>query len=161
MSLAVLLVAFAGATRGQELDLPQIGGAYVAPVYPSGSTDTRSFVRLHNASNVDGEAVSCQGIIENGKKGTINNFKTVTHKAKVLWQKTLSWQGEVTNLFWIATGKVMAGMSGGPVIADEDGKFAGIVMGQTASSNLRKLFGFKRYAVFVPFQTIQASWESC
>ncbi len=64
-------------------------------------------------------------------------------------------------MFWIATGKIMAGMSGGPVIADEDGKFAGIVMGQTASSNLRKLFGFKRYAVFVPFQTIQASWESC
>ena len=73
----------------------------------------------------------------------------------------LAWQGEAANSFWISTGKVLAGMSGGPVVAEDDGKFVGIVMGTTDSSTLGKLFGFKRYAVFIPFQIIQASWESC
>ena len=42
---------------GQELDLPQVGGTYVTPVYSSGNANTRSFVRLYNSSDTDGEAI--------------------------------------------------------------------------------------------------------
>ena len=57
LTVALVSIVCPDSVLSQELNLPQVGGTYVAPVYPSGNQDTRSFLRVHNVSDMDGEAI--------------------------------------------------------------------------------------------------------
>ena len=82
----------------------------------------------------------------------------------VLRNTVVGHEGRKLDYVWLGAGKVIKGMSGGPVVALSDGAIVGIIMG-------RPVPGLKKYAVeedkykdlylFVPYNTIKTVWESC
>ena len=118
----------------------------------------------HWRNPVVGEAVTLVGFVKVYRAGNAlrrkQSMRSSTSRGTVLGQGQLTWQGETTNLFWVATGEAKQGMSGGPVVA-EDGNLVGIIMGKVDTDSLRKTFGNRRYVVFIPYQTIQLAWQSC
>lgn len=82
----------------------------------------------------------------------------------VLRNTVIGHEGKKLDYVWLGAGKVIKGMSGGPVIALTDGAVVGIIMG-------RPISGLKKYAVeeakyqdlylFVPYNTLKTVWESC
>lgn len=82
----------------------------------------------------------------------------------VLRNTVIGHEGKKLDYVWLGAGKVIKGMSGGPVVALSDGAIVGIIMG-------RPIPGLKKYEkeeakykdlyLFVPYNTIKTVWESC
>jgi hypothetical protein len=82
----------------------------------------------------------------------------------VLRNTVVGHEGKKLDYVWLGAGKVIKGMSGGPVVALSDGAIVGIIMGRPVS-------GLKKYEreeakyqdlyLFVPYNTLKSVWESC
>ena len=82
----------------------------------------------------------------------------------VLRNTVVGHEGKKLDYVWLGAGRVIKGMSGGPVVALSDGAIVGIIMGRPVS-------GLKKYEreeakyqdlyLFVPYNTLKSVWESC
>jgi hypothetical protein len=93
---------------------------------------------------------------------TMMSIQTKT-SGKILHKTTLGFRGEPTNNFWIGSGMVIKGMSGGPVIAS-DGKIIGILVGAVSPKVPRFQDYFDKFGpltVIVPYSKIDEVWQKC
>ena len=77
----------------------------------------------------------------------------------------LLWKGEKRSDFWIGTGRVLEGMSGGAVVSLVDNAILGIIMGVPKDIYpIQRYFNLlnEEYTIFVPYVTLQKVWnEEC
>ena len=82
----------------------------------------------------------------------------------VLRNTTIKINNESFPYVWLGAGKVIKGMSGGPVVAKNDGAVLGIIMG-------RPVKGLKKYEdveskytdlnLFIPYNVLKEVWKEC
>lgn len=77
----------------------------------------------------------------------------------------LTWKGKKRSDFWIGTGRVLEGMSGGAVVSLIDNAILGIIMGVPKDIYpIQRYFNLlnEEYTIFVPYKTLQKVWnEEC
>ena len=132
--------------------------------------DTKFVRKLTGQSVKWRQPISMEDVELHGKLTILSEDRTMSmvvdmqSLGKALRNTVIYHKGNQLSYLWLGSGKVIKGMSGGPVIAISDGAVLGIIVGKPAP-------GLKKYSIeeakyqdlnlFVPYNTIKEVWEQC
>ena len=116
------------------------------------------------------QPIAMEDVEFHGKLTIVNETRTMSMDVemkslgKALRNTYITHNGKELDFVWLGAGKVIKGMSGGPVIAVSDGAIVGMIIGMPVP-------GLRKYTVeedkyhdlnlFVPYKTVKEVWENC